>query len=120
LIQLRSRQVAREQVTTYQEQEKAAVQERALNEAKATAAAQTALTQSLIQIKVHETTLSISNNRWYCLTSAFFGSTKMRLSVGSSTPPGTLLKIAVHCDDRGMTTRRFPAPWQVARRLRHL
>jgi uncharacterized membrane protein YqiK len=54
LIQLRSRQVAREQVTTYQEQEKAAVQERTLNEAKATAAAQTALTQSLIQIKVHE------------------------------------------------------------------
>src|SRR5579864_6283611 len=54
LIQLRSRQVAREQVETYQEQEKAATQERALNEAKATAAAQTALTQSLIQIKVHE------------------------------------------------------------------
>src|SRR5216684_3482329 len=39
LIQLRSRQVAREQVTTYQEQEKAAVQARTLNEAKATAAA---------------------------------------------------------------------------------
>ena len=54
LIQLRSRQIAREQVETYQEQEKAAVQERALNEAKATAAAQTALTQSLIQIKVNE------------------------------------------------------------------
>jgi uncharacterized membrane protein YqiK len=54
LIQLRSRQVAREQVATYQEQEKAAVQERALNETKATAAAQTSLTQSLIQIKVHE------------------------------------------------------------------
>src|SRR5450631_3388366 len=28
--------------------------------------------------------LSISNSRWYCLTSAFFGSTRMRLSVGSS------------------------------------
>jgi uncharacterized membrane protein YqiK len=54
LIQLRSRQVAREQIETYQEQEKAAVQERALNEAKATAAAQSALTQSLIQIKVNE------------------------------------------------------------------
>ena len=54
LIQLRSRQVAREQVETYQEQEKAAVQERTLNEAKATAAAQAALTQSLIQVKVHE------------------------------------------------------------------
>jgi uncharacterized membrane protein YqiK len=54
LIQLRSRQVAREQVETFQEQEKAAVQERTLNEAKATAAAQAALTQSLIQIKVHE------------------------------------------------------------------
>jgi uncharacterized membrane protein YqiK len=54
LIQLRSRQVAREQVTTYQEQEKAAVQERTLNEAKATAAAQTALTQSQIQVRVYE------------------------------------------------------------------
>jgi uncharacterized membrane protein YqiK len=54
LFQLRSRQVAREQVTTFQEQEKAAVQERTLNEAKATAAAQIALTQSLIQVKVHE------------------------------------------------------------------
>jgi len=54
LIQLRSRQIAREQVTTFQEQEKAAVQERTLNEAKATAAAQTALTQSLISVKVHE------------------------------------------------------------------
>jgi uncharacterized membrane protein YqiK len=54
LIQLRSRQVAREQVETYQEQEKAAVQERALNEAKATATAQLALTQSLIQVRVHE------------------------------------------------------------------
>ncbi len=54
LIQLRMRQVAREQVTTYQEQEKAAVQERTLNEAKATAAAQTALTQSLIQVQVQQ------------------------------------------------------------------
>lgn len=54
LIQLRSRQIAREQIETYQEQEKAAVQERALNEAKATAAAQSELTQSLIQIKVNE------------------------------------------------------------------
>jgi uncharacterized membrane protein YqiK len=54
LVQLRSRQVAREQVETYVEQEKAAVQERTLNEAKATAAAQLALTQSAIQIRVHE------------------------------------------------------------------
>ncbi|WP_315701807.1 MULTISPECIES: SPFH domain-containing protein [unclassified Bradyrhizobium] len=54
LIQLRMRQVAREQVETFQEQEKAAIQERTLNEAKATAAAQSALTQSLIQIKVNE------------------------------------------------------------------
>lgn len=54
LIQLRSRQVAREQIETYQEQERAAVQERTLNEAKATAAAQSALTQSLIQVKVNE------------------------------------------------------------------
>jgi uncharacterized membrane protein YqiK len=54
LIQLRMRQVAREQVETYQEQEKAAVQERTLNEAKATAAAQLALTQSSIQVRVQE------------------------------------------------------------------
>src|SRR6201997_780769 len=54
LTQLRLRQVAREQVETYQEQEKAAIQERTLNEAKATAAAQSALTQSLIQVKVNE------------------------------------------------------------------
>lgn len=54
LIQLRSRQIAREQVETFQEQEKAAIQERTLNEAKATAAAQTSLTQSVISIKVKE------------------------------------------------------------------
>src|SRR4029077_16426076 len=54
LIQLRSRQGAREQIETYQEQERAAIQERTLNEAKATAAAQSALTQSLIQVKVNE------------------------------------------------------------------
>src|SRR5262249_11763624 len=54
LIQLRSRQVAREQIETFQEQEKAAMQERALNEAKATAAAQSVLTQSLIQVRVQE------------------------------------------------------------------
>jgi uncharacterized membrane protein YqiK len=54
LVQLRSRQVAREQIETYKEQEKAAVQERTLNEAKATAAAQPSLTQSAIQIRVQE------------------------------------------------------------------
>jgi uncharacterized membrane protein YqiK len=54
LIQLRSRQVAREQIETYREQEKAAVQERTLNEAKATASAQLALTQSSIQVRVVE------------------------------------------------------------------
>src|SRR5260221_8915197 len=54
LIQLRERQIARERVATFQEQEKAAVQERTLNEARATAAAQTALTQSAIQIRVQE------------------------------------------------------------------
>jgi len=48
LIQPALAQVAREQITTYQEQEKAAIPGRTLNEAKATAAAQTALTQSLI------------------------------------------------------------------------
>ena len=54
LVQLRSRQVAREQIETYREQEKAATQERTLNEAKATAAAQLALTQSAIQVQVHQ------------------------------------------------------------------
>jgi uncharacterized membrane protein YqiK len=54
LVQLRLRQVAREQIQTFQEQEKAAIQERTLNEAKATAAAQLSLTQSAIQIRVHE------------------------------------------------------------------
>jgi uncharacterized membrane protein YqiK len=54
LVQLRSRQVAREQIETYKEQENAAVQERTLNEAKATAAAQLALTQSAIQVQVHQ------------------------------------------------------------------
>jgi uncharacterized membrane protein YqiK len=54
LIQLRSRQIAREQIETYREQQKAAVQERTLNEARATAAAQPALTQSLIQVKVND------------------------------------------------------------------
>jgi uncharacterized membrane protein YqiK len=54
LVQLRSRQVAREQIETYKEQEKAATQERTLNEAKATAAAQLALTQSAIQVQVHQ------------------------------------------------------------------
>ncbi|MGY3489387.1 hypothetical protein ACVW1C_007270 [Bradyrhizobium sp. USDA 4011] len=39
--------IAHKQIETYQEQEKATEQERALNGAKATAAAQTALTQLL-------------------------------------------------------------------------
>src|SRR6201996_9482117 len=54
LVQLRSRPVAREQIETYKEQEKAETQERTLNEAKATAAAQLALTQSSIQVQVHQ------------------------------------------------------------------
>ncbi|HTJ64928.1 MAG TPA: SPFH domain-containing protein [Alphaproteobacteria bacterium] len=54
LTQLRLRQVAREQIETFQEQEKAAIQERTLNEAKATAAAQLSLTQSAIQVQVHQ------------------------------------------------------------------
>jgi len=54
LIQLRQRQVAKEQTETYKEQQAAAVQERELNEAKATAAMQAELTQSTIQIRVQE------------------------------------------------------------------
>lgn len=52
LLQLRARQVAREQVETYQEQGKAAIEEKELNAVRATAAMQTALTQSNIKIAV--------------------------------------------------------------------
>lgn len=54
LLQLRSRQVAREQIETYTEQGKAATKERELNEAKAVAEAQSALTRSSIQVRVME------------------------------------------------------------------
>ncbi|HXC16779.1 MAG TPA: SPFH domain-containing protein [Holophagaceae bacterium] len=52
LIQLRSRQIAEEQVETYTRQEKAAVQERQLREAEAKAKQQTMLTESDIAITV--------------------------------------------------------------------
>ncbi len=52
LEQLRSRQIAEEQVETYQRQQKAAVQERELKEAQSRAEQQTALTQSEISIIV--------------------------------------------------------------------
>jgi uncharacterized membrane protein YqiK len=52
LIQLRSRQIAEEQVETYTRQEKAAVQERQLREAEAKAKQQTLLTESDIAITV--------------------------------------------------------------------
>jgi uncharacterized membrane protein YqiK len=54
LLQLRQRQVAAEQVETYKSQEVAAIQLRQLNEAQATAAQQTPLTQSAINVKVRE------------------------------------------------------------------
>jgi uncharacterized membrane protein YqiK len=54
LIQLRERQIARERVVTYQEQEIAATQERSLNEAKATALMQTQLTNSKVTITIKE------------------------------------------------------------------
>ncbi len=50
LIQLRSRQIAEEQVETYNRQEKAAVKERELREAEARAKQQTALTESELSI----------------------------------------------------------------------
>ncbi len=50
--QLRARQVAREQAATYASQEEAALKERELNEARAIAAQQAALTQSKIAIAV--------------------------------------------------------------------
>ncbi len=52
LIQLRSRQIANEQVETYERQQHAAVKERELREAEATAKQQTLLTESAISIQV--------------------------------------------------------------------
>jgi uncharacterized membrane protein YqiK len=52
LIQLRSRQIANEQVETYERQQSAAVKERELREAEATAKQQTLLTESAISIQV--------------------------------------------------------------------
>jgi uncharacterized membrane protein YqiK len=54
LVQLRERQIAVEQVETYKRQGEAAVEERALNEVRATAEMQTKLTQSAVQIRVLE------------------------------------------------------------------
>lgn len=54
LGQLRDRQLAMEQIETYNQQEKAAVKERELNEAVSKAAQQKALTQSEINIKVQD------------------------------------------------------------------
>ncbi len=53
LEQLRTRQIAEEQIETYNRQEKASIKECALREAEARAVAQTALTQSEISITVH-------------------------------------------------------------------
>ncbi|MFW3146424.1 MAG: SPFH domain-containing protein [Thermoplasmatota archaeon] len=52
LVQLRDRQIAREQLETYQRQQEAAVKERELNEAKAKAKQQEALTESEISIDI--------------------------------------------------------------------
>jgi uncharacterized membrane protein YqiK len=54
LAQLRDRQVAREQIETYVEQEAAAVKERSLREATAIAAQQKGLTESRIAIEIAE------------------------------------------------------------------
>ncbi|MBI4913426.1 MAG: flotillin family protein [Acidobacteria bacterium] len=52
LIQLRSRQIANEQVETYERQQSAAVKERELREAEAKAKQQTLLTESSISIEI--------------------------------------------------------------------
>ncbi len=52
LIQLRSRQIATEQVETYNRQEQAAVKERELREAESRAKQQTAITESELSIQV--------------------------------------------------------------------
>lgn len=54
LMQLRGRQVAAEQIETYKSQGEAAAEERQLNEAKATAAQQTHLTESAISVRIKE------------------------------------------------------------------
>lgn len=53
LIQLRSRQIAQEQIETYNRQEMAAVKERELREAEARAKQQTNITESELAITVH-------------------------------------------------------------------
>jgi len=53
LTQLRSRQIAEEQVETYTRQEKAAVKERELREAEARAKQQTLITESELSITIH-------------------------------------------------------------------
>jgi uncharacterized membrane protein YqiK len=54
LAQLRDRQIAREQIETYERQEAAAVKERTLREAAAVAAQQKSLTESRIAIEIAE------------------------------------------------------------------
>lgn len=54
LNQLRDRQVAREQIATFELKQQSAVKERALREAQATTDAQAALTQSAISVQVAE------------------------------------------------------------------
>ncbi|MGL5150913.1 MAG: SPFH domain-containing protein, partial [Clostridium sp.] len=54
LTQLRSRQIAREQLDTYETQQKAAEKEKELREAEAIAKQQTTLTESDINIKIQE------------------------------------------------------------------
>jgi uncharacterized membrane protein YqiK len=54
LVQLRERQIAVEQVETYKRQGEAAIEERALNEVRATAEMQTKLTESSVQVRVQE------------------------------------------------------------------
>jgi uncharacterized membrane protein YqiK len=54
LVQLRERQIAVEQIETYKRQGEAAIEERALNEVRATAEMQTKLTQSSVQVRVLE------------------------------------------------------------------
>lgn len=56
LTQLRERQIAREQIETYNQQQQAATKEIELREAQARAEQQTVLTQSLIKIQIEENT----------------------------------------------------------------
>ncbi|HSL94306.1 MAG TPA: SPFH domain-containing protein [Thermoleophilia bacterium] len=101
LSQLRDRQIADEQVITYERQQYAADKERELNQSKATAAQQTHLTESAIQISIQEnvgradavkavqeaqkiTTLAGADARRIQVTAEAQGAAEARIGIGKA------------------------------------